>query len=142
MSDAVLSELLADNRLSLNLPRLDAELQAECEWVTVVKPSLWKALAGTCGAEMVSLQTECIQASLVSASYIQMRLRRARELPWSLLGDNMLAKVEELRAGLKPQNIVGGKIWELLQLEVYDQAVFAGLWLLEQAAWEAAAVED
>lgn len=138
----MLTEVLADNRLPLTLPRIDAELHMECEAILALKPSIWKVLADSCGASVVELRTECVQAVLVSACYIEMRLRPARELPWSLVGEGISSKLQNLKAGPKPENIVGGKMWELMQLGVYDEAVVAGVRLLEQAPWGGAAVED
>jgi hypothetical protein len=59
-----------------------------------------------------------------------------------LVGDGLADTLEALRHMKKPRDTVGGKIWELLQLQVYDQAVQAGVRLLAEAPWAAAAVEE
>ena len=60
LSDAVLVEVLSDNRLPSNLPTVDAELRMESEWVLNIKHSIWSVLAETCNASAVSLQSETI----------------------------------------------------------------------------------
>lgn len=107
-----------------------------------IKASIWRTLAGLCHVTVKALRSECITALLVSASYIGMRLRLARALPWSLVGEGMANNLSAVKVGPKPSNDVGGKIWELVQLGVYEKEVEDGVRLFGQARWSAAAVED
>jgi hypothetical protein len=61
LSDAVLCQVLADNRVPLNLPTIDDELLMESEWIMHIKPSVWCVLAETCNSSMDSLRSECIR---------------------------------------------------------------------------------
>ena len=67
LSDAVLYELLDDNRVPLLLPTIDNEIRMETEWLLTIPDSHWGLLANLCGASVVSLKSECIDATLTSA---------------------------------------------------------------------------
>jgi hypothetical protein len=142
LSDAALAELLEDNRLPLRLPCIDDEIKMELEWVMSLKPVHWRVLSEVCQAPGSSVQSECIMVALISASFTEMRLREARRLPWSLIGGDVAHKLQEVKQQPKPTGIVPGKIWELLQLGIYDHVVQAGIGLLSHAPWAAAAVEE
>ena len=96
LSEAVLCEVLADNRVPLNLPTIDAELRAEMEYIVGVKSKIWQVFAGVCGSSLESLEGECIRATLTRAGFCEMRLRPARCLPWSLVVDTKV-KLQALR---------------------------------------------
>eukprot|EP00969_Alexandrium_andersonii_P200904 8875383-Alexandrium_andersonii.AAC.1 len=86
--------------------------------------------------------SECITVALVSASFVEMKVREARQLPSSLIGGDVAGKLSSLKGQAKPPGLVSGKIWELLQLEVYDDMLRSGIDLLSLAPWGAAAVEE
>ena len=98
LTDAVLCEVLEDNRLPLLLPVLDADVRMETEWVVSIKPSLWAVLGPLCNSTADSIRSECINVALTSACFMQMRLRPARQLPWSLIGDRSAEKLQDLKA--------------------------------------------
>lgn len=67
----------------------------------------------------------------------------ARKLPWSLASsDDIPNALAQLKQGGKPNDTVSGKVWELMQLGVYDAQCEAGIKLLREAPWGAAAVEE
>ena len=131
LADALLNDALADNRLPLLLPTLDGEIQMETEWLLSVPDLHWTFLAGLCNSDMVSLRAETIDVMLTSAGFIRWRLRDARQLPWSLVGGDVQDKLQQLKSGAKPMDRVGGKIWELMQLGIYDGVCLAGVRLLQ-----------
>jgi hypothetical protein len=142
LTDAVLCVILEDSRLPLLLPVIDAELVMETEWVLAIKPSLWAILGSLCNSPTESIRSECISVAMTSVSFTMMRLRESRKLPWSLIGDQTAEKLQELKMQTKPEGSVPGKIWELMQLGVYDGHCLAAVNLLALAPWGAAAVEE
>ncbi len=110
--------------------------------MTNIDTRLWALFADSCGSTVESLRSECIAVSVTSVGYMEMRLRSARVLPWSLLGPDKEEKLESLKRDDKPSDIVSGKIWELVRMEVFDVVCLAGLRLLEDAPWATAAVEE
>ena len=95
-----------------------------------------------CNSDMVPLRAETVNVMLKSAGFIWWRLRDARQLPWSLVGGDVQDKLQQLKSGAKPMDRVGGKSWELMQLGIYDGVCLAGVRLLQEAPWGAAAVEE
>lgn len=90
----------------------------KAEWILAIKPSVWAVLASVCGGDACALRTECCHVALKSAAYIEMRLRAARVLPWSLVGGPTSDKLQVLKSQEKPSDLVAGKIWELMRLDI------------------------
>ena len=141
LSDAVLYVIMQDNRLPLRLGVVDEAIRDKVKWACELSTDVWALLAAVCSSSGESLRAECIDVALTSVGYMEMRLREARRLPWTLLGPEKERKLEELKASPKPQETVSGKIWELLQHSIFDGVVLSGLKCLEDAPWSTAAVE-
>ncbi len=86
LSDACIYAIMRDNRLPSRLPDIDKEIKAQIKWVTNIDTRLWKLFADNCESTVESLRSECITVSATSVGYMELRIRGARVLPWSLLG--------------------------------------------------------
>ena len=84
--DAVLLELLEDDRLGKRLPEVEEKLQEELSWIASIEPFVWQRLASFVpGLTSATLKNDCIWAANISASFMERKaLSVARGLPWSL----------------------------------------------------------
>eukprot|EP00972_Heterocapsa_arctica_P108642 15998745-Heterocapsa_arctica.AAC.1 len=89
--DAILLELLEDDRVVRRADLLEETLLEELAWVAGMSQSFWLRLASVAGGDCFhkTLRSDCMRASSIAAAYIRKGLFLvARSYPWSIaIGD-------------------------------------------------------
>ena len=99
--DALLLEILKDNRLAGKLEALEMCMLDEFDWLTRLPASTWEALANMVGedATAASLRSECFLCAHVSATFLNFRcLRLLKEYPWRLCTGSAAESLASLAA--------------------------------------------
>eukprot|EP00971_Amphidinium_carterae_P348006 6490268-Amphidinium_carterae.1 len=117
LPESLLADLLADNRLLMQVGRLQAAMHALFSWLEHLSSSFWSLLAAFVSLPPSLLRDKVIRGSLVSMSYVQVKIFDVvADHPWSLavgvIAENVqaLSELEEC-----PSNGVARKMWALLR---------------------------
>jgi hypothetical protein len=96
--DAVLLALLADDRMATRQEKYKEVIARELQQVSHMSDYAWGRLSkllGECTAK--SLKSDCIQAALASAAFLQMRMfSAASKYPWKLCSGDIDANLQAL----------------------------------------------
>lgn len=146
VSDALLAEVLADDRLARRPQELRQDLLAEIDWVESVGDLTWQRLAAVVGggSDWRGLRAEVVAASHVCAAYIHRKVFDVLSgWPWKLLEGDL----EDNLAALEASNDAPGDpfadgIRELLRAGCNREQVKAAVLLLRDAPWSTAPVEQ
>jgi hypothetical protein len=142
--DAVLLELLEDDRLGKRLPEVEEKLQEELSWIASIEPFVWQRLASFVpGLTSATLKNDCIWAANISASFMERKaLSVARGLPWSLARGDMNSNLDQLLHGPPPVDPTAQKIKKLLELGYSRRLLMEGLDRLGDVHWSTTIVEQ
>lgn len=144
-SDAVLAELLEDDRVSRRLPELERALQDEIGcWGRIPEP-VWDLLGSACGKHGQWLRAVVVRAGHVSAGFISTKLfREAREGVWGLLQGSVQQGLERLalQEDEPRHDLTLRKIWRLARLGYNTSQMVEALELLRDVSWSIASVEQ
>ena len=69
-------------------------------------------------------------------------MHRARLSPFTLCGDHKAKKLEALRTAARPHDVLGQRIFDLLEVRFPVESDIAGLQLLDQVSWNSLTVEQ
>jgi hypothetical protein len=142
--DAVLLELLEDDRLGMRLLEVEEKLQEELSWIASIEPFVWQRLASLVpGLSSATLMNDCIRAANISASFMERKaLSVARGLPWSLARGDINENLDRLRQGPPPVDPTAHKIWKLLEIGYSRPLLVEGVERLADVHWSTTIVEQ
>jgi hypothetical protein len=142
LSENFVALLLEDDRLPLRLPVIDETLANDQEYIANLPAFILSEFSVLCGVPARKLRSSIMERLLIQRGYLEVRLREVRQLPWSLLGPDSLAKVEELCAGEEPAEDISRKIYRLHKMGFPLGTIHEGVKLLEQCPWTTKLVEQ
>ena len=147
--EAMILELLEDDRVAKRLSLLEQAVQDEIAWLETLGPLVWSRcshLLHGCpdplGARV--LRSDSITAALVTQSYIDFRVfSHARSLPWSLCRGDIAANLQSLQhSPTEPEDHLCQKLKELLQLGYSPKLLEDAVGLLQEVHWSTIQVEQ
>jgi hypothetical protein len=142
LSDAVLGELLQDDRVARILPTLRTEISQELAFINNIPRGVWDLVASVTEFDGSDLRNACVSSSHTQAGFINARLRVAERPPFDLLHGSRSANLDALLAGDWPREEVKQRIWELLKRGCNRQDILDSLELMSQAGWSSTTVEQ
>ena len=145
VSDAVLAEVLEDDRVALRVGELECAMRDEQEWVASMGEHIWIRLASLCGEGMSFqvLRTRCVAAACVAGGYISRRVfREARQMPWSFLHGDVNANLHALLTMPMPVDETSQKLWQLVRLGFNRAALVEAVKLMGDISWSTTSVEQ
>ena len=117
-TDALLYEMMEDDRLARRVSELEDCVAMEVNWVQQLPDLVWSRVQRSLGAECsaTQLKSEVLQASLVAASYLHAKIFRVLgSLPWSLRPDSFLQQLAQTPQRDIEASPVASKIASLAQ---------------------------
>ena len=142
--DAVLLELLEDDRLGKRLLEIEERLQEELSWIASIEPFVWQRLASLVpGMTGLTLMNDCIRAANISAAFMERKaLSVARGLPWSLARGDINENLDRLLQGTPPIDPTAQKIRKLHELGYSRPLLIEGIERLADVHWSTTIVEQ
>ena len=146
--DAVLMELLEDDRVALRADTLEQCLSAELEWLSDIPDEIFTTLSSLLSEDSgASLRSDCLEAGLLAAAYIKSKfLDVCQEYPWKLVRTPAheafatLAALPQERA--QSLDDTTAKVHALLSQGYYRHVLEDGIQLLAQVRWSTSVVEQ
>jgi hypothetical protein len=141
--DSILGALLADNRVARTAGDLRGRIKASLQRLADLPNGVWGCLAGVAGVTLSDLRSTVLRAAQRSAAFFQNRvLDEVEGLPWRLCAGNVAENLQELAGGPRPEDAVGGKIWDLLRSGYNSSMLRRMVELLADAPWTTTVVEQ
>ena len=135
--DALLVDLLEDDRVAQRVDALEESLQSELDWLVSLQPLIWEslsALLGECGP--ATLRTQCLLAATTIAAFVKMRfLGQARQYPWRLVQGNISANIDALMDDDEVSEPTAVKIRTLARFGFNRNALVQGVQRLGDVSW-------
>ena len=142
VSESVLAFVLEDDRVALNLDKIDALIMQGIEKVKETPNTLVIAVGQVAELSMTEMRDDMTQSALTQVAYMRMNLREARVLPWTVCRGDVRANLLALQAGPRPAEPTSQKIYDLLHMGASLDEVEKGVGLLAQEPWATKSVED
>ena len=146
VSDAVLVELLEDDRLSRHVAAIERGLQEECQWIANVTWFTWSRLSGLLsGLSAKALRSDCCLAASISAAYFTRKcLQVARCFPWRLCVGNIADNLDQLasQSQCPSADATTQKIHQLLRIGYSRRALSEGVSLFRDVHWTTNNIEQ
>ena len=146
--DAVLADILEDDRVAPKAPVLAELLQSELQYLTNLPAYVYAFLAEICHyASGVELQADVLEAAHCAAAYVTDKtLKPAGEFPWKLAAGDISSNLDAL-AQLPRQQVqllddTTSKIRQLLDHGYPRHTLVAGVRLMGEVHWSTAVVEQ
>lgn len=140
--DSVLLRIMSDDRVPKQLPEID-KLISDKLWFTGALPDdVWKAIGEATGEHHGLVRDRAIASAWTSATYVENRLREARQLPWSLLQGDHSHNLDVLTDGPRPAEVNALKMWSGLRMGIPKAVYMEELQLMEKASWSANGTEQ
>ena len=134
VSDAVLVELLEDDRLARHVAAIERGLQEECQWIADVSGFTWNRLSGLLsGLPAKALRSACCLAASISAAYFTRKcLQVVQSFPWKLCVGNIADNLEQLASQIQcpSADATTQQIHHLLRIGYSRRALVEGILLL------------
>ena len=142
--DAVLIELLHDDRVVLRLETLQKAASEELDLITELSDVFWSKLAALVpGTTAQLIRSWCMESSLTSAAFMTRKFFRvAKQLPWSLAIGDIHQNLELLALQEEPEEETASKIWQLLRMGYNRASLVEGVELLAHVHWSTGGVEQ
>jgi hypothetical protein len=143
--DAVLAELLVDDRVALRAGELRQLMMDELAWAHSIPPFVWARLASLLdGMEEWELKHQALHACHVAASYLQSKVFSVvGSFPWKLVSGDIVANLQALASSDEPiRDSCTHKIRTLLGLGYSMDKLVEGAALLREAQWSTTVVEQ
>ena len=118
------------------LSALKSEISSVVDYILGVPDSIWRLFDQVSGIGWLRLRSDVILGSQASAAALLKNFAVAEQPPWSLCcASDIEAVVDELSAGIEPDEQVTWSMWQLGQVG-YDRAeLYAGVRLLRSLPW-------
>ena len=148
LPDAVLLELLEDDRVASRPDHYVETMDTELEWLAALPSFVFAQLSTLLEDEVAeSLRSDCLEAGHTAAGYMADKfLATANEYPWRLVQGSIPSNLEVLRYLAEPEaqqlDDTTYKVWSLLQQGYGVESLTAGLELLSQIRWSTTVVEQ
>eukprot|EP00971_Amphidinium_carterae_P179918 3568876-Amphidinium_carterae.1 len=115
--ECLMSELLRDSRVCLQLDSLEALFREEVAYLDNLSAGFWELLSAIVNTPPFILRDRVMQAVTVIESYITPRFFQVcRSLPWCLAVGNLPANVSDLALmETAPEEACTRKLWEMLK---------------------------
>jgi hypothetical protein len=115
--------ILKDDRIPLLLPELDELVANTRRDVLSISASVYAEVARVTGNTPRQLRHETIRSMTVQEGYAEYRLQDKRELPWTLVGGDVVQKLIDLRGQARPRNETAAKIHTLLNVGISPEVL-------------------
>lgn len=143
--DALLQELLQDDRLCRRCLELQEVVTSEMEYIASLGQTTWERLYGLMPStkSAIALRSDVLLASATAASYMNRHIFDGlRHYPWTLAQGDILHNLHTLSAGPRPTEVVAGKIYDLLKLGFNEQRLMEAVSLFRDCQCTSAQVEQ
>mgnify|MGYP000178891951 CR=1 FL=1 len=142
-SEALLLELMEDDRLLLHADKYWEVLVDELKYLLDAPLSVWQSIAGVLQVSADDLRRWVVDATVTSIGYLWMDIwRRFSQVPWKYAtGDARKKNVEDLKVAPPAAERTSSKL-QLLAQGGFEHEVVKGLELLKEAAMTTVLLEQ
>jgi hypothetical protein len=144
--DAVLAEILIDDRLVRSGAKVEDLLADEALWIESIETFTWQRLASLLGErqEAWELRHRVVHSCHIAAAFIHERvLGQLKEYPWRLAVGDVRANLDELSASDEPiRDSCAHKIRLLLRMGFNRERLASAVELMREVPWSAVPVEQ
>ena len=105
LPEAVIAELLVDDRVARHAEKLRLIMQEEVQWVESLPSAVWSSLADVVGGEIQhgELRHEAVRATHVAAAYGTHKVFKVVDsYPWTLATGDIASNLRKLGASPEP----------------------------------------
>lgn len=97
VSDAVLAELLEDDRLAVRAPYLVSLMREEMDYLQLLSPTFWHLLSAASNCPTDELKDSVFKAAHVQCAFFHMRaIKMALQYPWKLCAGDVSENLDDL----------------------------------------------
>ena len=141
--ESAMVQLMEDGRVAQTYEDLWMGCAEEMRWMIDLKPHVWAALAGLCGARPEDLASEVVDGGHASWHFFWRRvLSVAADLPWRLCRGDVEANLAALKAGDMPVEPVSKKIYKLLHMDFPLSQIVEAVGLVGEVSWTTLVAEQ
>jgi len=141
--EALLEELLIDDRVVKRYDMLRDLCQAELDRTTLISDPVMATFGQHCGCDAARLRSHIISCALASAAYFSGRVFDVvEEWPWRLALGNKRANLRSLKEAPAPWERTARQVWTLVQHGYSEHKLVEGLGFVENAPWSSRVVEQ
>ena len=145
-AEALLAELLEDDRLCLQLEYYQNRLKGEMNALIDMPGLVWELASDLCGDNIGAkfLRSQVLGCAHVSLGFIRSRVwQHCQQWPWKLATGNIDQNIADLAAmDAPPQESVTRKIWALANQGYPRSTLVEGVLLLQHLGWTSTTVEQ
>ena len=143
VADAVLVELLADDRLAIRVYELQDLMQDELTWLSELGEDVWLRLGSLCDVAAKRLRMDCLRAASVSAAYVDFKaLTPAKGYPWTLCRGDIKQNLFFLTLEDEPEDPTAAKIQQLMAHGYNVDLLAEGVQRVGDVHWSTVGVEQ
>ena len=144
--DAVLVEVMLDDRLVRRPAELHEAMVDELKWLEAIGSFTWQRLAAVVGkgVSSESLRSECVNAAHIAASYINRKVFDVIcEFPWKLAVGDVRRNLEQLEASDEViSDTFAAQVRALLRIGFNRDKLVDAVVLLKEVPWSTVPVEQ
>ena len=143
--DAVLMELLHDDRLAKRAGDIKEAMGSEIQWIADIGDFSWERVASVLGGASTpaKLRHRTVVAAGTIGAFLHKRfLSASLSYPWCLASGDIFANLERLAAEEEPVDPTAAKIHRLLRLGYNRHALVQGVERMADARWTTTAQEQ
>jgi hypothetical protein len=141
-SEALLLEMMEDDRLLIHADKYWEVLEDELKYITGAPLSLWQTIAGVLQVSAQDLRRWAVDATVISIGYIWMDIwSHFAQAPWKYAIGDVRRNVEDLKVAPPAAERTSSKL-QLLAQGGFEHEVVKGLELLKEAAMTTILVEQ
>ena len=146
ISDALMTELLADGRVLRIIDTLKGALSDEMMWLAELPLFVFDRLSELCPLSPVELRSKCMSAGQVNIAFVEDRIFSATQrLPFKLaIGTeaDLAGNLERLKLEDEPDEQVTFQLWKLLHAGVPVRRLVEVLQLVQDLEWTTLTAEQ
>ena len=143
LPEALQLAMMKDNRVAQTADSLWEEAAKMMKWAINVSDDTYALLGQLCKRPGSAIKDACINAAQISFHFFYRRvLVRAGELPWRLVRGDIAHNLEDLAAGVCPEEPVSKNLWLLMHRPFPKAQLIKTVELLGEVPWTSLPAEQ
>ena len=142
--DALMAEILEDDRVLRRLDHLKATFREETEWIASIGKFTWSRLASLAGRTPQGVRHDCMRAATIAGGYIDRKIfATVSRPPFALAIGDIAANLDTLALSVQvPQDDVSMKLHTLMRLGHNRRELIATVRLVKDISFTTVGAEQ